>query len=79
LIAERKITRYQLALDQYQEACKEGGIKPKKINEEYSYCQKRRGYWMLRDNKGQVVCAVQIKDGKILVIGGKNVTKRENK
>ena len=44
---------------------------PEEINEEYSYCQKRKGYWMLRDNKGHVVCAVTIKDGKVLATGGK--------
>tara|TARA_R100000084_G_scaffold92952_1_gene46804 strand:- start:182 stop:412 length:231 start_codon:yes stop_codon:yes gene_type:complete len=73
LITERKITRYQLALDQYHEACKENDIDPQEINEEYSYCQKRRGYWMLRDNEGHVVCAMEIKNGNILVIGGKSV------
>ncbi len=72
MVIERKITRYQLALDQYKEACKEIGVEPEEINEDYSYCQKRKGYWMLRDNKGHVVCAMQIINGKILVMGEKN-------
>lgn len=71
MITERKITRYQLALDQYHEDCKDNESLPEEINEEYSYCQKRKGYWMLRDNKGHVVCAVTIKDGKVLATGGK--------
>lgn len=69
----RKITRFELALEQYEDYCAEhyqykNGTKKKEIiNEEYSYLNKKQGYWYLRDKYGWLVAFVDRFKGKVFI------------
>ena len=71
VVTLRKITNMKMAIEQYEQFCTENvyfrnKTKEKEtINEKHSYCQKKKGYCVLREDTGWLVAFVSIINGRV--------------
>ena len=62
----RKITRFELAMEQYRDMLKCKNKEDKTpINEDYTY--KKNGYWVMRDNNGWIIALITIETGQVFL------------
>ena len=62
----RKITRFELAMEQYRDILNCKNITEETIiNEDYSY--KKNGYWVMRDNHGWIIAMVTVATGQVFL------------
>ena len=69
----RAVTNIENAYERYLRFCKNhyefvnGSKKTKKMNQDFSYRNRKQGYWMLRDAQGWVFAFVDEITGKVFL------------